>query len=233
MGTLYLVATPIGNLEDITLRALHVLEAVPLVAAEDTRHTLKLLTHFGLRKPLTSLHAQNERRQLDSILARLQQHDVALVSDAGTPALSDPGVRLVSAAVARGLPVVPIPGPSAVLAALIASGLPTNQFTFLGFTPRKRGELTRLLQDAGAGRRTFVFFESPHRLLKTLDIMAATLGDRSLVVAREITKAHEEFVRGTPASLMRHFQAAPPKGELTVVVAGSDWKAAEVDGGDG
>lgn len=227
------MATPIGNLEDITLRALHVLEAVPLIAAEDTRHTMKLLTHFGLRKPLVSLHAQNERRQLENILGRLQQHDVALVSDAGTPALSDPGVRLVSAALSRGLLVVPIPGPSAVLAALIASGLPTNQFTFLGFLPRKRGELTRVLQEAGASRRTFVFFESPHRLLKTLAIMAATLGERSLVVAREITKAHEEFVRGTPVSVARHFGAAPPRGELTVVVAGSDWKAAEVQGADG
>ena len=233
MGTLYLVATPIGNLEDITLRALHVLEAVPLIAAEDTRHTIKLLTHFGLRTPLVSLHAQNERRQLSTIVARLQQHDVALVSDAGTPALSDPGVRLVSAALAGGLPVVPIPGPSAVLAALIASGLPTNQFTFLGFLPRKRGELTRVLQEAGAGRRTFVFFESPHRLLKTLAIMAATLGARSLVVAREITKVHEEFVRGTPEALVGHFSATPPRGELTVVVAGSDWKAGGAEDGDG
>lgn len=233
MGTLYLVATPIGNLDDITLRALHVLETVPLIAAEDTRHTRKLLTHFGLRTELISLHARNERRQLSSIVARLHQQDVALVSDAGTPALSDPGVRLVSAALAGGLPVVPIPGPSAVLAALIASGLPTNQFTFLGFLPRKPGELSRVLQDAGAGRRTFVFFESPHRLLKTLAIMAATLGARSLVVAREITKLHEEFVRGTPEVLMRHFSATPPRGELTVVVAGSDWKGAEAEDRDG
>ena len=148
-GTLYLVATPIGNLDDITLRAVHVLESAPLIAAEDTRHTLKLLTHFGLRRPLISLHAHNEARQLETILNRLEQHDVALVSDAGTPALSDPGVRLVSAAVAAGYPVVPVPGPSAVLAALVSSGLPTNQFTFLGFLPRKRGELERVIKDAG------------------------------------------------------------------------------------
>jgi 16S rRNA (cytidine1402-2'-O)-methyltransferase len=225
VGTLYLVATPIGNLDDITLRGLHILGEVDLVAAEDTRHTLKLLTHFGLRRPLISLHAHNERRQLQTILQRLEHQDVALVSDAGTPALSDPGVRLVSAAVARGYPVVPAPGPSAVLAALVASGLPTNQFTFLGFLPRKRGELERTLREAGEARRTFVFFESPHRLVKTLAIMAATLGPRSLVVAREITKAHEEFARGTPATLLEHFQAVPPRGELTVVVAGSDWKA--------
>src|SRR5256714_7499213 len=140
MGTLYLVATPIGNLDDITLRALHVLESVPMIAAEDTRHTLKLLTHFGLRRPLISLHAKNETRQLQSILERLGQHGIALVSDAGTPALSDPGVRLVSAALAAGYLLVPIPGPSAVLAALVSSGLPTNPFTFLGFLPRKRGE---------------------------------------------------------------------------------------------
>lgn len=224
MGTLYLVATPIGNLDDVTLRALHVLESVPLIAAEDTRHTLKLLTHFGLRRPLVSLHAQNETRQISSIIDRLGRHDIALVSDAGTPALSDPGVRLVSAAVARGYRVVPVPGPSAVLAALVSSGLPTDQFTFLGFLPRKRGELERVLRDAGQARRTFVFFESPHRITKTLDIMASALGPRSLVVAREITKVHEEFLRGTPATLLEHFKKAPPRGELTVVVAGSDWR---------
>ena len=225
MGTLYLVATPIGNLDDITLRALHILESVPLIAAEDTRHTLKLLTHFGLRRQLISLHAKNEARQLQTIVARLEQHDIALVSDAGTPALSDPGVRLVSAAVAAGYPVVPIPGPSAVLAALVSSGLPTNQFTFLGFLPRKRGELERLIRETAQAKRSFVFFESPHRIVKTLDIMASALGPRSLVVAREITKVHEEFLRGTPATLLEHFAKSPPRGELTVVVAGSDWKA--------
>ena len=225
MGTLYLVATPIGNLDDITLRALHILESVPLIAAEDTRHTMKLLTHFGLRRQLISLHAKNEARQLQTIVARLEQHDIALVSDAGTPALSDPGVRLVSAAVAAGYPVVPIPGPSAVLSALVSSGLPTNQFTFLGFLPRKRGELERLIRETAQAKRSFVFFESPHRIVKTLDIMASALGPRSLVVAREITKVHEEFLRGTPATLLEHFAKSPPRGELTVVVAGSDWRA--------
>ena len=220
-----MVATPIGNLDDITLRALHMLESVPLIAAEDTRHTMKLLTHFGLRKQLISLHAKNEARQLQTIVARLEQHDIALVSDAGTPALSDPGVRLVAAAVAAGYPVVPIPGPSAVLAALVSSGLPTNQFTFLGFLPRKRGELERLIRETAQAKRSFVFFESPHRIVKTLDIMASALGPRSLVVAREITKVHEEFLRGTPATLLEHFAKSPPRGELTVVVAGSDWKA--------
>lgn len=227
MGTLYLVATPIGNLDDMTLRGLHILESVPLIAAEDTRHTLKLLTHFGLRRPLISLHAHNESRQLQTIVSRLQQHDVALVSDAGTPALSDPGVRLVSAAVAAGYPVVPVPGPSAVLAALVSSGLPTNQFTFLGFLPRKRGELERMFREAGEAKRTFIFFESPHRIAKTLAIMQSVLGPRSLVVAREITKVHEEFLRGTPATLLEHFEKSPPRGELTVVVAGADWRSSD------
>jgi 16S rRNA (cytidine1402-2'-O)-methyltransferase len=224
MGTLFLVATPIGNLDDMTLRALHVLESVPLIAAEDTRRTMKLLNHFGLHRPMISLHARNEARQLASIMSRLKEQDIALVSDAGTPALSDPGVRLVSAALAAGHPVVPVPGP---LAALVTSGLPTNQFTFLGFLPRKRGELERVLREAGEARRTFIFFESPHRLLKTLAIMASTLGRRSVVVAREISKVHEEFLRGTPATLLEHFEKSPPRGELTVVVAGSDWRASD------
>jgi len=201
-----------------------VLEAVPLIAAEDTRHTLKLLTHYGLRRPLVSLHARNEARQLGAILRRLAAHDMALVSDAGTPGLSDPGIRLVNAAVARGFPVVPVPGPSAVLAALVSAGLPTNQFTFAGYLPRKRGDLERVLRELGREPRTLVFFESPHRLLKTLAIMANTLGDRAVVVAREMTKSYEEFVRGTPATLLEHFHTQPPRGELTVVVAGSGWK---------
>jgi 16S rRNA (cytidine1402-2'-O)-methyltransferase len=224
MGVLYVVATPIGNLDDITLRALEVLRNAPLIAAEDTRRTLRLLHHFGFQRPLLSLHAHNEERQLNRILERLKAHDVALVSDAGTPALSDPGVRLVSAAIVQGIPVVPIPGPSAVLAALVASGLPTNQFTFLGFLPRKQGELERVLREAGEAKRTFVFFESPHRVEKTLAIMARTLGPRAVVVGREITKIHEEFLMGTPAELLERFLKAPPRGELTVVVAGSDWR---------
>jgi 16S rRNA (cytidine1402-2'-O)-methyltransferase len=221
---LYVVSTPIGNLDDITLRALEVLRNVPLIAAEDTRRTLRLLQHFGFQRPLLSLHAHNEERQLNRILDRLKAHDVALVSDAGTPALSDPGVRLVSAAVGQGIRVVPIPGPSAVLAALVASGLPTNQFTFLGFLPRKQGELERVLREAGEAKRSFVFFESPHRVERTLAIMARTLGPRAVVVGREITKIHEEFLMGTPAELLERFLKAPPRGELTVVVAGSDWR---------
>jgi 16S rRNA (cytidine1402-2'-O)-methyltransferase len=224
VGVLYVVATPIGNLDDITLRALEVLRNAPLIAAEDTRRTLRLLRHFGFQRPLLSLHAHNEERQLQRILERLKEHDVALVSDAGTPALSDPGVRLVSAALADGFQVVPIPGASAVLAALVASGLPTNQFTFLGFLPRKQGELERTLREAGEAKRTFIFFESPHRVEKTLAIMARTLGPRAVVVGREITKIHEEFLMGTPEQLLERFLEAPARGELTVVVAGSDWR---------
>ncbi len=224
MGTLYLVATPIGNLDDITLRALQVLEEVPLVACEDTRHTLKLLTHFGLRKRLVSLHAGNEQRQLHTLVGHLRTQDLALVSDAGTPGLSDPGVRLVAAAVAERLAVVPVPGPSAPVAALAGSGLPTSQFTFLGFLPRKRGELERLFTGYRTGAPTLVFFESPHRIEKTLAIIEAVLGDRWLVIARELTKTHEEFLRGPAAALRAHFRARPARGELTVVMAGSDWK---------
>src|SRR2546429_7282017 len=200
-----MVATPIGNLDDITLRALHMLESVPLIAAEDTRHTMKLLTHFGLRKQLISLHAKNEARQLQSIVARVEQHDIALVSDAGTPALSDPGVRLVSAAVAAGYPVVPIPGPSAVLAALVSSGLPTNQFTFLGFLPRRRGELERLLRGGAGAPRAFLFFEAPPRRLKTLAIIAAPPGPRSVGVGPELTTKRETFFPGTPPGLSADF----------------------------
>ncbi len=223
MGTLYLVATPIGNLDDITLRALHVLEEVPLIACEDSRRTLKLLTHYRLRKRLISLHGYNEERRLRSLIARLKAHDVALVSDAGTPGLSDPGVRLVGEAVAQGLPVVPIPGPSAPVAALVASGLPTSAFTFVGFLPRKRGELERLFERWGTETATLIFFESPHRIEKTLAIIERILGPRPLVVARELTKVHEEFLRGPAAELRLHFRAHPPRGEFTVLLAGSDW----------
>ncbi len=224
MGTLYLVATPIGNLDDITLRALDVLREVPLVACEDTRHTVKLLTHYRLRKPLVSLHAHNERRQQRVLIDRLRTQDIALVSDAGTPALSDPGFRLVGEAVAHGFKVVPVPGPSAPMAALVASGLPTSEFRFVGFLPRKRGDLERLFARHRTEPGTLVFFESPYRIEKTLAIIESVLGDRWLVIARELTKRHEEFLRGPAAELRAHFRVQPARGELTVVMAGSDWK---------
>jgi 16S rRNA (cytidine1402-2'-O)-methyltransferase len=232
MGTLYLVATPIGNLEDITARALRVLREASLVAAEDTRRTGQLLTHFGIHTPLTSYFEHNKLAKLDSILAALEGGDVALVSDAGTPALSDPGYELVRAALEAGHPVVPIPGPSAVLAALVASGLPTDAFVYLGFLPRKDAERQHLLASVAREPRTLVAFEAPHRLLDTLAAVQALLGDRPVAVARELTKLHEEIFRGPASAARAHFGAKDILGEVTLVIAGAArperWEEANV-----
>jgi 16S rRNA (cytidine1402-2'-O)-methyltransferase len=222
MGTLYLVATPIGNLEDITARALRVLREVALIAAEDTRHTRGLLTHFDIHTPLTSYFEHNKLSKLDAILDALRSGDVALVSDAGTPALSDPGYELVRAALAAGYPVVPLPGPSAVIAALVASGLPTDSFVYLGFLPRKDAERQALLASLAEERRTLVAYESPHRLLDTLTAIELTLGDRRVAVARELTKMFEEIYRGTASQAREHFTARGVAGEITLVIAGAD-----------
>jgi 16S rRNA (cytidine1402-2'-O)-methyltransferase len=222
MGTLYLVATPIGNLEDITARALRVLREVALIAAEDTRHTRGLLTHFDIHTPLTSYFEHNKLSKLDAILDALRSGDVALVSDAGTPALSDPGYELVRAALAAGYPVVPLPGPSAVIAALVASGLPTDSFVYLGFLPRKDAERAALLASFAEERRTLVAYESPHRLLDTLTAIELTLGDRRVAVARELTKMFEEIYRGTASQAREHFTAKGVAGEITLVIAGAD-----------
>jgi 16S rRNA (cytidine1402-2'-O)-methyltransferase len=222
MGTLYLVATPIGNLEDITARALRVLREVALIAAEDTRHTRGLLTHFDIHTPLTSYFEHNKLSKLDAILDALRSGDVALVSDAGTPALSDPGYELVRAALAAGYPVVPLPGPSAVIAALVASGLPTDSFVYLGFLPRKDAERAALLASFAEERRTLVAYESPHRLLDTLTAIELTLGDRRVAVARELTKMFEEIYRGTASQAREHFTARGVAGEITLVIAGAD-----------
>jgi 16S rRNA (cytidine1402-2'-O)-methyltransferase len=230
MGTLYLVATPIGNLEDITARALRVLREVALIAAEDTRHTRGLLTHFDIHTPLTSYFEHNKISKLDSILEALRSGDVALVSDAGTPALSDPGYELVRAALAAGYPVVPVPGPSAVIAALVASGLPTDSFVYLGFLPRKDAERAALLASLAEERRTLVAYESPHRLLDTLTAIELTLGDRRVAVARELTKMFEEIYRGTASQAREHFTARGVAGEITLVIAGAD--EAEIGGWD-
>jgi 16S rRNA (cytidine1402-2'-O)-methyltransferase len=230
MGTLYLVATPIGNLEDITARALRVLREVALIAAEDTRHTRGLLTHFDIHTPLTSYFEHNKISKLDSILEALRSGDVALVSDAGTPALSDPGYELVRAALAAGYPVVPVPGPSAVIAALVASGLPTDSFVYLGFLPRKDAERAALLASLAEERRTLVAYESPHRLLDTLTAIEHTLGDRRVAVARELTKMFEEIYRGTASQAREHFTARGVAGEITLVIAGAD--EAEIGGWD-
>lgn len=222
-GVLYIVATPIGNMDDITLRALNVLKSVDLVAAEDTRHTGKLLQHFSIKKPLFAFHDHNERERMDTLIARLKGGEsVALVSDAGTPSVSDPGFRLVREAVGQGLTVVPIPGVSAAVTALCASGLPTDAFTFLGFAPRKQGKrrewLTRVKQDFP----TVIVYESPHRLVSLIDDMIHVFGDREAALGRELTKLHEEFVRG-PLTRIRDslVQREQIRGECTLVVAGA------------
>lgn len=234
MGTLFLVATPIGNLEDLTARALRVLREVSLIAAEDTRHTGQLLAHFNLHTRLTSYFEHNKREKLSQVLAALEAGDVALVSDAGTPNLSDPGYELVRAALAAGHAVVPVPGASALLAALTASGLPTDSFTYLGFLPRKGQERRDLLAEVAGQRRTLVAFEAPHRLLAALADVEAVLGDRPVAVARELTKLHEEIFRGTVTLARQHFAHKEVLGEVTLVIGGAvaaarpAWAEAEV-----
>jgi 16S rRNA (cytidine1402-2'-O)-methyltransferase len=227
-GSLYLVATPIGNLKDITLRALEVLASVQLIAAEDTRHTRKLLSAHDIKTPLMSYREQNHASAARRMLRRLRAgDDVALVSDAGTPGISDPGQAMVAAAVEQGIKVVPVPGPSAVVAALAASGLPTDQFLFIGFLPRKAGALRALIEKLSSVDQSLVFYESPRRLGKTLDIMAGILGPRQAVVVRELTKVHEEFDRGTLEELANRYRLGA-RGEVTLVVAPADRDSAEV-----
>jgi 16S rRNA (cytidine1402-2'-O)-methyltransferase len=219
MPTLYLVATPIGNLEDITLRALRVLREVSLIAAEDTRTTRKLLSHYGIRARLTSYHEHNKAAKIPHILDALRRADVALVSEAGMPGLSDPGYDLVAAAAEAGVPVVAVPGPSAVVAALAVSGLPTRQFAYVGFLPRRRGERRRLLSALATQTQTIVALESPHRLLASLSDLLAVLGDRRIAVCRELTKLHEEVFRSRISEAIAHFRE--PRGEFTLVLAGA------------
>jgi 16S rRNA (cytidine1402-2'-O)-methyltransferase len=222
-GTLYLVATPIGNLEDITLRALRVLRECDVVAAEDTRRTGQLLKHFGLSKPLLSCFQFNEARRSEEILARLRGGaKVALVTDAGSPGISDPGERVVRAALNAGLRVEPVPGPCALVAALTASGLPTDEFHFIGFLPHKSGQRRRQLEALRACDGTLVFYESPYRLEKLLGELADIFPERPVVLAREMTKKFEEFLRGAPAELLAHARKQPLKGECVVLVGGRD-----------
>jgi len=228
MGTLYLIATPIGNREDISLRALRLLREVKLIAAEDTRHTGQLLAHFDIHTPLTSYFEHNKLAKLDEILAALAAGDeVALVSDAGTPGLSDPGYELVRAALDSGHAVTPVPGASALLAALVASGLPTDAFVYLGFLPRKDSDRRRLLASASHEPRTLIAFEAPHRLLESLSDIQTTLGDRSVAVARELTKLHEEIFRGSVSAAQAHFAQKEILGEITLVIAGADPRTEE------
>lgn len=218
MGTLYLVATPIGNLEDITARALRVLAEVSLIAAEDTRHTGRLLSHFGISTPMVSLHQHNERARRERLLTALETGDVAVVSDAGTPGISDPGFDLVAAAVASGIAVSPVPGPSSVIAAVSASGLVPGPFISLGFVPRSGTERRQLLMRAGQSGFPIVLFEAANRLASTLAELSDLLGDREAAIARELTKVYEEFRRGSLTDLATHYAAEPPRGEIVVIV---------------
>src|SRR5215208_1056842 len=217
MGTLYVVATPIGNMEDVTLRALRVLGEVAVVAAEDTRTTRNLLARHGIAARLTALTEHNTARAVPRLLATLATADVAVVSEAGTPAISDPGYELVRAAIEAGYTVSPVPGPSAVLAALVASGLPAREFTYLGFLPHAAGERRRLLASVAREPRALVFFESPHRLRAMLEDLAEAVGERPLALCREMTKLYEEVFRGPATAALDHFQT--PRGEFTIVVA--------------
>jgi 16S rRNA (cytidine1402-2'-O)-methyltransferase len=221
LGTLYLVGTPIGNLEDISLRALRTLREARLIAAEDTRRTRHLLAHYDIHTPLTSYYEHNKLSKLDTILDALANGDVALVSEAGMPGLSDPGYELVKAAIEAGHRVVPVPGPSALVAALVVSGLPTDACLYLGFLPRRAAERRRLLAEVAAERRTLVAFEAPHRLLEALSDVQAVLGERQVAVARELTKLHEEIWRGPVGEALAHYLAEPPRGEITLVIAGA------------
>ncbi len=225
MSTLFLVATPIGNLEDISARALRTLREVRLIAAEDTRQTAKLLQRYDIHTPCTSYHEHNKLVRMERILEALQEGDVALVSDAGTPALNDPGYELVRATIAAGHAVSPIPGACAPISALVASGLPTDSFLYLGYLPRKPGERQRLLSEVSELQYTLIFLEVPHRILASLEDLQARLGDRQIAVGRELTKLHEEIFRGTLSEAQAYFTVNPPRGEFTLVLAGNTLQA--------
>ena len=219
-GTLYIVSTPIGNLKDTTHRSLELLSDVDLIAAEDTRRTGVLLKHYEIKTPLTSFNSYNQAKKSDRLIARLKEgHNLALVSDAGTPGVSDPLYHLVRAALAEYVSVVSLPGPSAVLAALTISGLPVNRFVFEGFLPRKKGR-KKLIEDLVQEKRTIVLFESPHRIAKTLNELYQAMGDRKAVLARELTKIHEEVIRGTLEDLAVVAEEQKLKGEITLVISG-------------
>ncbi|MFX4262893.1 16S rRNA (cytidine(1402)-2'-O)-methyltransferase [Pelotomaculum propionicicum] len=221
-GTLYLCATPIGNLEDITLRALRILREADLIAAEDTRHTRKLLSHFEIHTPLTSYHRHNCKKKGEYLLDLVSSgKNIALVSDAGMPGVSDPGSELVSEAVKNGCAVIPVPGASAAVTALVASGLPTDSFVFVGFLPTAKKARADKLKELSSLRWTMIFYEAPHRIKETLALLLKALGSRPAAAARELTKLHEEVIRGTLEELVEHFNLVEPRGEFTLVVAGS------------
>jgi 16S rRNA (cytidine1402-2'-O)-methyltransferase len=230
-GCLIIVSTPIGNLEDITLRALRILRECDLIAAEDTRHTRKLLSHYDIHTPLTSFYQQKQVRRAPSIIKKiLEGKRVALVSDAGTPGISDPGWYLVRMAIDNAVEVTTAPGPAAAVALLSLSGLPTDRFAFEGFLPIKAGRKKRRLQEAAGDTRTLVFYESPHRLEKTLAALLEVLGDRQAAVGRELTKIFEEVRRGSLSTLLESFRGKKVRGEITIAVAGRDWTAPDLQG---
>ena len=230
-GSLYLVGTPIGNLEDITLRALRVLREADLVACEDTRQTRKLLDRYEISKPVVSYHEHNEWTRAPELIVRLEEGaTVALVSDAGMPLISDPGYRLVALAVRHHIPVVPVPGPAAFVAALIASGLPLDRFFFQGFLPSKRAARSKVLKELQGVPNTLIFYEAPHRIRETLAEMRNILGDREAVMARELTKVHEEFLRGRLSALFTRMENSPVRGEITLLIAPSGEEPAGLPG---
>jgi 16S rRNA (cytidine1402-2'-O)-methyltransferase len=222
MPVLYLVGTPIGNLEDMTLRAIRILKEVALIAAEDTRTTGRLLQHYDIKTPLTSYHEYTKPERIEQLVAQLASEDVALVSDAGMPGLSDPGYRLVQATIEQGIKVVPIPGPSAAVSALISSGLPTDSFLFLGFLPRQKKARRSALAEVAALPYTLVLYEAPHRLLALLADIVDVLGARQVVIGRELTKLYEEIWRGTVLEAADYFGQDKVRGEVTVVIAGAE-----------
>lgn len=222
MGTLYLVATPIGNLEDISARALRTLREVRLIAAEDTRRTRKLLAHYDIHTALSSYYEHNKLSKLEEILASLAEGDVALVSDAGTPLINDPGYELVLSALDAGFQVRPVPGPSAPVTALSVSGLPADMFLYLGYLPRKNKPRRALIQDVKNDPYTMVFLEAPHRLLDSLQDLLDVMGDRQMAAARELTKLHEEIFRGKISDALKYFSEYSPRGEFTLVISGRE-----------
>lgn len=218
MPVLYIVATPIGNLEDVSLRALRILNEVALIAAEDTRKTRRLLATYGIKTRLTSYHEHNKEAKLSYLLDRLEREDVALVSEAGMPGISDPGYELVVAAAQKGISIVPIPGPSVLVTALAISGLATDRFVYIGFLPRRKGQRRRLLEQIAAEEWTIVAFEAPHRLVAALNDIIDVVGDRRIAVCRELTKIHEEVFRGAVSAAVDYFRE--PRGEFTLVIEG-------------
>lgn len=222
---LYVVSTPIGNLEDMTFRAVRVLKEVDLILAEDTRHSGILLQHYDIQTPMTSFHSYTSREKLEALVRELSKKNVALISDAGTPGISDPAYNLINAAIVAGVQIVPVPGASAFLTALSASGAMTHRFKYLGFLPVKKGRQTLFLElkkelEESKNPMTVVFYESSHRLMKTLDEIYKYFGDRRVVIARELTKKFEEFIRGTVSTAIEHFKKHPPKGEFVVIIDG-------------